>query len=72
MKRIIDTNGQVKFTYADDSEIDSTLSQRLFNLILSGGETIAVEGGNITVAYPVNQFTAELICVLNRAHLSTT
>lgn len=71
VKRIINTNGQVKFTYADDSEIDSTLSQRLFNLILSGGETIVVEGGNITVSYPVNQFAAELNCVLNRAHMTT-
>lgn len=70
MKRIIDTDGRVKFTYADDSEIDSTLSQKLFNLILSGGETITVEGGSATVAYPVNQFTAELICVLNRAHMA--
>lgn len=72
VKRIIDTDGRVKFTYADDSEIDSTLSQQLFNVILSGGETITAEDGNVTVAYPVNQFTAELICVLNRAHLSTT
>lgn len=72
VKRIIDTDGRVKFTYADDSEIDSTLSQQLFNVILSGGETITAEDGSVTVAYPVNQFTAELICVLNRAHLSTT
>lgn len=66
VKRIINTNGEVKFVHGDNSEIDSTLSQTLFSLILNGGETITVEGGSATISYPVNQFTAELICTVNR------
>lgn len=66
MKRIINTNGEVKFVHGDNSEIDSTLSQTLFSLILNGGETITVEGGSATISYPVNQFAAELVCAVNR------
>lgn len=66
VKRIINTNGEVKFVHGDNSEIDSTLSQTLFSLILNGGETITVEGGSATISYPINQFTAELICTVNR------
>lgn len=66
VRRAMDSSGRAKYVNLSGSEINRDVSRHLFNLIVTDAPTITPEGGSVTICYPLNQITAEILHVVNK------